>query len=77
MKVLKKHDSTLVRATETISSPAHCLREMVENSLDAGCTILSIRLGGGGLDHISVSDNGPGITEDGLKMICDEGVTSK
>lgn len=77
MKALKKHDSTLVRATETISSPAHCLREMIENSLDAGCTILSIRLGGGGLDHISVSDNGPGITEEGLKMICDEGVTSK
>lgn len=77
MKVLKKHDSTLVRATETISSPAHCLREMVENSLDAGCTILSIRLGGGGLDYISVSDNGPGITEEGLKLICDEGVTSK
>ena len=77
MKVLKKQDSTLVRATETISSPSHCLREIIENSLDAECTILSIRIGNGGLDHISVSDNGPGITEDGLNMICDEGVTSK
>ena len=77
MKVLKKHDSTLVRVTETISSPSHCLREMIENSLDAGCTNLTIRIGGCGLDHISVSDNGPGISEEGLSMICDEGVTSK
>ena len=77
MKALKKQDSTLVRATETISSPSHCLREIIENSLDAGCTILTIRLGGGGLDFISVSDNGPGIPEEGLRLICDEGVTSK
>lgn len=77
MKTLGKHDSTMVRATETISSPAHALREMIENVFDAGCTLLTIRVGNGGLDHISVSDNGPGISEEGLSMICDEGVTSK
>nr|SOH55379.1 DNA mismatch repair protein [Trichomonas tenax] len=77
MKTLAKHDSTLVRATETISSPAHALREMIENSIDAGCSVLTIRIGNGGLDHISVSDNGPGISEEGLSMLCDEGVTSK
>ena len=77
MKALAKRDSTLVHATETISSPSHCLREILENSLDAGCTIITVRIGMSGLEYISVSDDGPGISENDLRIICEEGITSK
>jgi len=77
MRKLSSNDSGMVRATETISSVAHCLRELIENSIDGGCTSINIILKGFGMDQISISDNGNGIEYSGLKMLCGEGVTSK
>ena len=77
MKCLELSDSRLVRATEAISSVAHCLRELIENSVDAGSTIITAQLVGCGLDRISVSDNGSGIEYSGLPILCEEGATSK
>lgn len=77
MIALDKSDSTLVRATETISSIGHCLRELIENSIDGGAHLINISITGNGLETITVSDNGCGIDRDGLSILCTEGVTSK
>ena len=77
MNRLTSRDSQLVNATETISSVAHCLRELVENSFDAGSTIINIKLTGSGLDTIVINDNGCGISREGLMLLCNEGATSK
>lgn len=77
MNVLSQNDSRLVNATETIMSVAHCIRELIENSLDAQSTIINIRLIGSGLESINISDNGCGINQQGLELLCTEGATSK
>lgn len=77
MNILSLSDSRLVNATETIMSVAHCLRELIENSIDAQSTIINIRLTGAGLEMISISDNGCGINREGLELLCTEGATSK
>lgn len=77
MKCLELAESRLVRATEAISSVAQCLRELLENSIDAGSSIITAQLVGSGLDRISVADNGSGIDYSGLHILCDEGATSK
>lgn len=77
MNTLLINDSRLVNATETISSIPHCIRELIENSIDAQSTIISVRLTGGGLESIVIVDNGCGISREGLELICTEGATSK
>ncbi|OHS95119.1 mismatch repair protein [Tritrichomonas foetus] len=77
MKRLADRDSQLVNATETVSTIAHCLRELIENSLDAQSTIINVRMTGNGLDSIVVTDNGCGISKEGLQILCTEGATSK
>ena len=77
MNVLSQIDSRLVNATETIMSVAHCLRELIENSIDGQSSIINIRLTGAGLESISISDNGCGISREGLELLCTEGATSK
>lgn len=77
MNILSENDSAMIRATETISSPSHCIRELIENSLDANSTIITIKIRESGLKLISVSDNGCGISKSDLSVIGNEGFTSK
>jgi DNA mismatch repair protein MutL len=77
LKFIPAPDSRLVRATESISSVAHCLRELLENSIDASSSVITVRLTETGLDTISISDNGCGIPREGLSLLCTEGATSK
>ena len=74
---MKQTDSKLVRATETISSPSHVLRELIENSIDAQSKIINIQVSGTGLEFIRISDNGLGIDREGMNILCLEGATSK
>ncbi|KAH0789526.1 PMS1-like protein [Histomonas meleagridis] len=74
---MQKNDSQLVRATETIASPSHVLRELIENSLDAQSKIINIQISGTGLEFITVSDNGLGIDRESMDILCLEGATSK
>lgn len=77
IQALPNQDGDLIKATVTISSVSHCLRELIENSLDAGSKIISIKINNCGLESIIVSDDGCGITQFDLNMICYEGATSK
>ena len=77
MNHLGDEDAHLIRATSTISTVSHCIRELLENSLDAGSKIINIQIKNAGLESIIVSDDGRGISHDNFAMICREGATSK
>lgn len=77
IQALPEEDGDLIKATVTISSVSHCLRELIENSLDAGSKIISIKINNCGLESIVVSDDGCGISKSDLNLICFEGATSK
>lgn len=61
IKVLDKSIYNRIAAGEVVEKPASIVKELIENSIDAGATAISIDIKNGGVDYICVSDNGKGI----------------
>ena len=61
IELLSEHLIDQIKAGEVIEKPAQVLKELVENSLDAGATQIQITLSNNGLDLLQVEDNGHGI----------------
>ena len=74
---LPEHLVNRIAAGEVVERPASALKEIVENALDAGATRLSIRLSGGGLDRIEVSDDGCGMDSADMGLALERHATSK
>lgn len=74
---LPEHLVNRIAAGEVVERPASALKEIVENALDAGATRLAIRLSGGGLDRIEVSDDGCGMDSADMALALERHATSK
>ena len=78
-RIIKLDDHLInqIAAGEVVERPASALKEIIENSIDANASEISIDLENGGKTLIRVLDNGEGLTEDNLPLVFERHATSK
>jgi DNA mismatch repair protein MutL len=77
IRILPEHVANQIAAGEVIERPASIVRELMDNSIDAGADRINIRIEDGGKRLIKISDNGSGMDRDDLLLSLERHSTSK
>ncbi len=77
INVLPSHVANMIAAGEVVERPASAVKEMMENSIDAGATNITVEIKKGGMTYIRVTDNGCGIDYDQAETAFLRHATSK
>lgn len=77
IKILSTNLANQIAAGEVIERPSSIIKELVENSIDAGATAINIDIREGGKSFIRIRDNGDGISKDNLSLALAAHATSK
>lgn len=77
IKVLDKAITNRISAGEVVEKPASIVKELLENSIDAGADRITIEIENGGLSRIAITDNGCGMEQDDLVLAITPHATSK
>ena len=76
IRILDSHVASTIAAGEVVERPSSVVKELVENSLDAGASSISVDIEDGGLRLIRVVDNGDGITPSEARIAFERFATS-
>ncbi len=77
INVLPKHLAELIAAGEVVERPASVIKELLENSIDAGADNITVEIKNGGISYMRITDNGHGISRDDIRNAFVSHATSK
>jgi len=75
--LLDEYTINKISAVEVVDRPASIVKELIENSIDAGATQITVEIKNGGIKYLKITDNGSGIKKDDVRLAFERHATSK